>query len=315
VTATVVIKVGGSLLDWPEFPRALDAWLEPERAGRPVLIIGGGALVDVVRTLDSVHAIGENRAHALALRTLDVTAHAVAGLVPGLRVVPTPVDLWPVWEAGLVPVLAPKDFMDGVDRLATDPLPESWSTTSDSIAARVARHLGACRLVLLKSAAPAVPIDRAEAVRRGFVDPVFPQASKDLGSVALVNLRAATPTAVALFRTDPGPPCTGQEATMTRILAVPLDQPGVAPRALSPRLRSQLNYFMSPAGSPGIPPLGEHEYWFAASEVARWVNEGVFFLVSPLDTANQTEVELSEEQEEFLNWLSRSGIQHVRVDG
>ena len=304
MTATVVIKVGGSLLDWPELPRALDAWLEPDRAGRPVLIIGGGALVDVVRTLDSVHAIGENRSHALALQALDVTAHAVAGLVPGLRVVPKPDDLPAVWEAGLVPVLAPRDFMVGVDRLATD-----------SIAARVARHLGACRLVLLKSAAPAAAIDRVEAVRRRFVDPVFPHASKELGSVALVNLRAATPTAVALFRTDPGPPFPGQEATMTRILAVPLDQPGVAPRAISPRLRTQLNYFMSPAGSPGIPALGEHEYWFAASDVARWVDEGVFFLVSPLDTANQTEVELSEEQEEFLNWLSCGGIQHVRIDG
>jgi aspartokinase-like uncharacterized kinase len=314
VTATVVIKVGGSLLDWPGFPRALGVWLEPERAGRPVLIIGGGALVDVVRTLDSVHAIGENRAHALALRALDVTAHAVAGLVPGLRVVPTLDALRSVWEAGLVPVLDPRDFMDGVDRIATDPLPESWSTTSDSIAARVARHLGTCRLVLLKSAAPAGAIGRLEAARRGLVDPVFPLASNELESVTLVNLRAATPTAVALLHTSSSPPCTGQEATLT-ILAVPLDQPGVAPRAISPRLRSQLSYFMSPPGAPGIPTLGEHEYWFAASDVARWLDQGVFFLVSPLDTANQTEVELSEEQEEFLNWLSRSGVQHVRVDG
>ena len=102
---------------------------------------------------------------------------------------------------------------------------------------------------------------------------------------------------------------------MTRILAVPLDQPGVAPREISARLRSQLSYFLSAAGTTGVPALGEHEYWFAASDVARWVDDGVFYLVSPLDTANQTEVELSEEQEEFLNWLARGGIQHVRVDG
>jgi len=41
--------------------------------------------------------------------------------------------------------------------------------------------------------------------------------------------------------------------------------------------------------------------------------EGVFLLVSPLDTDNMTEVELSEEQEALLSWLDRNNVQHVRV--
>ena len=41
----------------------------------------------------------------------------------------------------------------------------------------------------------------------------------------------------------------------------------------------------------------------------------MFYLVSPLDTANMTEVELSEEQEDFLNWLKSSDVRHVRVVG
>ena len=41
--------------------------------------------------------------------------------------------------------------------------------------------------------------------------------------------------------------------------------------------------------------------------------EGVFLLVSPLDTENMTEVELSEDQEAFLSWLDRNKIQHIRV--
>ncbi len=100
---------------------------------------------------------------------------------------------------------------------------------------------------------------------------------------------------------------------MSTIQAVPLDRPGVPPRGISPRLRTQLTYFMSPLGSPGVPTLGEHEYWFSRDDVARWVDEGVFYLVSPLDTANQTEVELSEEQESFLPWLLDHGVQHARV--
>jgi hypothetical protein len=102
---------------------------------------------------------------------------------------------------------------------------------------------------------------------------------------------------------------------MAKILAVPLDRTGVSPRELSARLRSQLIYFMSPPGVEGVPPLGEHEYWFARQDVERWLGDGVFYLVSPLDTANQTEVELTEEQEEFLSWLVAEDVCHVRVEG
>ena len=95
---------------------------------------------------------------------------------------------------------------------------------------------------------------------------------------------------------------------------VPIDRPDVPPRTISAKLRSQLVYFMQPPGAPGVPPLGENEYWFSPEDVATWVDEGLIHLVSPLDTANTTEVELSEEQEAFLGWLKQSGVRHLRVD-
>ena len=100
---------------------------------------------------------------------------------------------------------------------------------------------------------------------------------------------------------------------MNQTALVPLDRPDLASRPISARLRSQLVYFATAPGTPGVPPLGEDEYWFAASDVARWLDEGVFHLVSPLDTANMTELELSEEQEGLLEWLRAGGAQHVRV--
>jgi hypothetical protein len=100
---------------------------------------------------------------------------------------------------------------------------------------------------------------------------------------------------------------------MSSTALVPLDRPDVAPRRISARLQSQLVYFLSSAGQHGVPPLGEKEYWFDADEVAQWLDEGVFYLVSPLDTANRTEVELSEEQEELLNWLKTQQVCHVRL--
>lgn len=97
-------------------------------------------------------------------------------------------------------------------------------------------------------------------------------------------------------------------------MLVPLDRPETAPYRLSDRLRSQLVYFTAGPDAPGRPELGENEYWFDRDDVKRWITEGVFYLVSPLDTENMTEVELSEEQDALLNWLDRNEVRHARVE-
>jgi hypothetical protein len=100
---------------------------------------------------------------------------------------------------------------------------------------------------------------------------------------------------------------------MSQPQLVAVDHPEVTPLAISSRLRSQIVYFMTPPDTPGLPVLGEGEYWIARDDVTRWLMEGVFLLVSPLDTENMTEVELSEEQEGLLSWLDRNHVEHVRV--
>ena len=101
---------------------------------------------------------------------------------------------------------------------------------------------------------------------------------------------------------------------MARLVLVPLDKTAVAPLAITPRLRNQLVYFMSPKDTPGLPELGDEDFWFDAAEVAKWADEGVFYLVSPLDTDNMTEVEISEEQETLLLWLQGNKVCHVRAE-
>jgi hypothetical protein len=100
---------------------------------------------------------------------------------------------------------------------------------------------------------------------------------------------------------------------MSQIKLVAVDRPEASALPISTRLRSQLVYFMTSTGTPGVPSLGENEFWFARDEIAKWLDEGVFYLVSPLDSANMTEVEITEEQEVMLFWLSRNQIQHVRA--
>jgi aspartokinase-like uncharacterized kinase len=202
VNRPVVIKVGGSLFDWPDLPGRLAADLRRRRggAGRLVLLSGGGRAADHVRELDRTFGLGDLRAHRLALRSMDLTAHVLAALLPDLDVVEELPALDETWNRGRIPVLAPRRWLDEVDARSPDPLPASWDVTSDAIAARVAVALGAEGLVLLKSAPMPPGIDRREAARLGLVDPAFPEVSHDLESVVYRNLRQGPCVDVPLAR-------------------------------------------------------------------------------------------------------------------
>lgn len=185
----VVVKVGGSLLGWDGLRDRLSRWLATieSRGESPVLIAGGGPVVDALRRLDASHGLGEEASHRLALRGMDVTARVLAALVDRSRVVEKMEQLADVWAEGNRPILAPRRFLEEIDERAAEPLPLSWATTSDSIAARVATHIDA-RLVLLKSG-PTAARTREEAAATGHVDPVFPMACAGLTRVEAVDLR------------------------------------------------------------------------------------------------------------------------------
>jgi hypothetical protein len=92
-----------------------------------------------------------------------------------------------------------------------------------------------------------------------------------------------------------------------------VDNPSAAPIDISERLRSQLVYFMTPPDAPHVPPLEADDYWIDADSAAMWLEEGVFEIMSPLDSDNQTTIELSEEQEIFFEWLVTHHSQHIRL--
>lgn len=95
---------------------------------------------------------------------------------------------------------------------------------------------------------------------------------------------------------------------MPRLSLAVIDRPEVPPLTISARLRSQLVYFAVPLN----PPI-EGELAFREEEVEKWLDEGVIELISPLDTANMTEVELEEEQETMLLWLKQQKAWRVRI--
>lgn len=186
-----VVKIGGSLLTWPELPARLEAFLSREEANgsRLVLIVGGGPVADLVRALDSSHGLGDEKAHRLALRSLDLTAELLAAISPGSRVVRRLDEIPPTHRSGLRPILAPREHLEETDERGPDRLPFSWDVTTDSIAARVAWVLGADRLVLLKSAPTTEGMSLQEAATAGLVDLFFPVAAGSLERVEALNLR------------------------------------------------------------------------------------------------------------------------------
>ena len=91
------------------------------------------------------------------------------------------------------------------------------------------------------------------------------------------------------------------------VLVHAVDRPDVAPLAMPERFRHEVAYFMDVTA--GLLPAGE--YRIDPQQAQAWLDEGAILLVSPLDSENQTEVELSEEQETWLEWVTAHQISRI----
>lgn len=95
---------------------------------------------------------------------------------------------------------------------------------------------------------------------------------------------------------------------------IPLDRPHILPYLMPPRFKTEIAYFMTPAGDPGVPQLGPDEYFVRIEDARRYVDELVVRIVSPLSEERQTEIELTDEHEAWLKWMIEHDIQHVRLE-
>jgi aspartokinase-like uncharacterized kinase len=186
----IVVKVGGSLFDLPDLRGRLQALLAEYEGAHVLLVPGGGARVEAIRTLDRVHQLGEEAAHWLAIEAMSVNARFLQALLPEASLVGELVNLacasgWNVLDA--LPFFQADECRD-------NPLPHRWGVTSDSLAVRAATLAQARELILLKSIDWSNG-DWAEASRAGIVDGYFAaalqQAPAGMG-VRVMNLRASS---------------------------------------------------------------------------------------------------------------------------
>lgn len=184
----IVVKVGGSLFDLPDLGPRLGRWLSASNHAQVLLIPGGGAAADVVRNLDRIHGLGEEKSHWLALRAMTLNAYLLADLLPGGRVIDCLPACADCWRDHLLPILDAHAFARGDEGTAAQ-LPHSWDVSSDAIAARVATLAEARQLILLKSVTLPAGLEWEEAGRRGTVDRYFATALPPSIEVRVVNLR------------------------------------------------------------------------------------------------------------------------------
>jgi aspartokinase-like uncharacterized kinase len=148
-----VIKVGGALLASP----VAWAWAIAEldrlpRDGRLLVVPGGGPFADAVRGVDRAVGLGDSAAHWAAIIGMDQFAYVLADRLAAAVVIDDVDQVAGAAAAGRLAVLAPSRWLR-----AADPLPHSWDVTADSIAAWIARQVGAERLMLLKLATDTDP--------------------------------------------------------------------------------------------------------------------------------------------------------------
>ncbi|HEX5103382.1 MAG TPA: hypothetical protein VFV87_06205 [Pirellulaceae bacterium] len=186
-----IVKVGGSLLDWPQLAEQLSRWLESQPRQPSVLICGGGDFTDAVRRAQAIHRFDDETAHWMCVRALSVTAQLLARLLPGAKLAGSLDDVVALARGGAEQIV----FDAGAFLRAEEPqvvglpLPHDWTATTDSIAARIAELTGASELILLKSSDPPPHRSLADLAVAGYVDEHFPLAAAELPAIRLVNVR------------------------------------------------------------------------------------------------------------------------------
>lgn len=163
-----LIKLGGSLLTTPH----LNSWLKLLSVQQNIILIaGGGTFADSVRTAQQLCPFSEQAAHEMALLAMSQYALLLQDICKKLQPFASLEELVKVLEEKqAIPIWHPtKLCMKYAEEIAA-----SWAMTSDSLAAWLAKKIGANRLILIKSAPCPTEFSLETLVAQGLVDELFP---------------------------------------------------------------------------------------------------------------------------------------------
>ena len=187
----MVVKIGGSLAGSPDLRGWLDAL---EKCTQPLVIVpGGGAFADGVRSMQAAMGFDDEAAHRMALVSMEQYGTALAALWPRLVAAMTPAALRRALRMGRVPCWHPAAMAIAAA------LPKSWDLTSDSLAAWLAGKLKAEKLLLIKSMDCPVAKTAADLAVAGVIDSLFPHYAAESGATVAIAGPASLADAEALL--------------------------------------------------------------------------------------------------------------------
>ncbi|WP_182086883.1 amino acid kinase [Aureimonas sp. ME7] len=139
----LIVKFGGSSIASTD----LRKWVEAiEKSTRPLVVVpGGGPFAKLVRQYQTRIGYDNDAAHRMAILGMEQFGHALVSLGTRLRPAATLDAIEAAHEAGAIPVWMPAKLV-----LRADGIERTWSTTSDSLAAWLARGIEGASLCLIK---------------------------------------------------------------------------------------------------------------------------------------------------------------------
>lgn len=207
-----VVKVGGSLLTRPQLGNQLHGWLAQQPVAENLVIVGGGEAVDAMRRLQQLHRLDEAAMHWRCVRMLRASFEVLAELIDAAEIADSPENDSPrsTGDATWSMIDSPKAFAElrrqrprprhclvAVETFFTPRVNGgaacSFDTTTDAIAAVLARQVEASEVVLLKSCAvPEGTLRRLS--QAGIVDPEFPRLAAGIGDLRVERLPESIPS-------------------------------------------------------------------------------------------------------------------------
>ncbi len=168
-----VVKLGGSLSRDPLLKDWLECLLETG-GGRVVIVPGGGAFADQVRTHQAHWHFDDLAAHNMAILAMAQYGIMLRSICPQLVPAPGDDEIRRALRKGRVPLWQPLALMrDTPDELT------HWGATSDSLSAWLAKRLHAERLVLVKACPVDAEATLASHIAAGIVDQSFDAFTRD----------------------------------------------------------------------------------------------------------------------------------------
>lgn len=188
-----MIKVGGSLLDFPGLPERLQSLMN-SLATPSLLLAGGGRFADEVRRLDAIHHWPIELSHRIAIQSMSVSAALLSQWL-SLPLAQTHHQAERFISEGASAVIEIGQW-DGIETL-----PASWTITSDSLAAWAAQKCRIQCLILAKSVdLPGSTKSFRELAEQGYIDSSLSDYSANLSQIEWVNLRSAHSVRQVVFR-------------------------------------------------------------------------------------------------------------------